>query len=53
MANPKKDEPEPYSIKKARQGEIILRHKWSRVVFIAGLVLFVLAGLLLPFFTGR
>lgn len=53
MANPKRDEPEPYSIEKARQGEIILRHKWSRIIFIAGLVLFVLAGLIVPLITGR
>ncbi|GGA50235.1 hypothetical protein [Pelagibacterium lentulum] len=53
MADPKQDEPEPYSIDKARQGEIILRHKWSRIIFIAGLVLFVLAGLLVPFLGGR
>lgn len=32
---------------KARQGEIILRHRWARVVFIAGFVgAFVLAGVL-------
>lgn len=29
---------EPYPADKARQGEIILRKRWQRVVFIAGLV---------------
>jgi hypothetical protein len=27
----------PYPAEKARQGEIILRSRWQRVVFIAGL----------------
>ncbi|HEY2889341.1 MAG TPA: hypothetical protein VGJ31_01880 [Dongiaceae bacterium] len=29
---------EPYSAEKARGGEIILRRRWQRIVFIAGLV---------------
>lgn len=32
----------PYPAEKARQGEIILRKRWQRIVFIAGLVGFVL-----------
>jgi len=29
---------EPYPAEKARGGEIILRRRWQRIVFIAGLV---------------
>ncbi len=29
--------PEAYSAEKARQGEIILKTKWSRIVFLTGL----------------
>jgi len=37
-----------YPAEKARQGEIILRHTWSRVIFIGGLI----AGLVLAFLMG-
>jgi hypothetical protein len=39
------DGPRTYPGEKARQGEIILRKPWMRVVFIAGLVGCVLLGL--------
>lgn len=35
---PAKDEPEAYPAEKARGGEIILRKRWQRLLFIAGLV---------------
>jgi hypothetical protein len=31
------DRHEHYPAEKARQGEIILKHRWQRVVFISGL----------------
>lgn len=34
----KPEEPFHYPAEKARQGEIILRKRWQRIVFIAGLV---------------
>lgn len=40
-------EPPAYPAEKARQGEIVLRRPWQRILFIAGLVgLAVLAMLL-------
>ncbi|CPR15609.1 hypothetical protein SAMN04488061_1230 [Filomicrobium insigne] len=41
------DGPKTYSAEKARQGTIILRHRWSRWLFILGLV----AAVVLAFFT--
>jgi hypothetical protein len=32
-------EPATYSAEKARQGEIILRKPWQRMVFVAGLII--------------
>lgn len=47
------EEPEKtYSAEKARQGQVVLRHWWSRAIFILGLVLFVLAGIFLPMIFG-
>jgi hypothetical protein len=37
----------PYPAEKARGGEIILRKRWQRVVFIAGLAGAILLGLFL------
>ena len=36
---------EPYPAEKARSGEIILRRRWQRIVFIAGLVGVVLVAI--------
>ena len=41
----KPEEPFHYPAEKARQGEIILRKRWQRIVFIAGLVGFVVLAL--------
>jgi hypothetical protein len=38
---------EPYPAEKARGGEIILRHRWQRMVFILGLAVPVVLLLLL------
>lgn len=38
-----------YPAEKARQGEIILRRRWQRIVFIAGLVGILLLTLALQF----
>lgn len=43
-----KDTP-TYSATQARGGEIILRKRWERLVFIAGLVGFVLLAIILGF----
>jgi hypothetical protein len=41
-------QPPPYPAEKARGGEIILRRRWQRVIFIAGLTgLFVLVLVML------
>lgn len=40
-----KDSPQAYPAEKARQGEIILKTKWSRAVFFGGLI----GGLILAF----
>ncbi|MGK9165179.1 hypothetical protein KXR53_02720 [Inquilinus limosus] len=47
--DPRKREPPAYPAEKARQGEIILRTRTQRVIFIAGLVLLVLFVLLARF----
>ena len=39
----------PYPAEKARQGDIILRTRTQRFIFIAGLAGMVLAGLIAPF----
>ena len=42
--HPSKGEPRPYPAEKARGGEIILRTRWQRAVFVVGLAaVFVLA----------
>jgi hypothetical protein len=41
------DRPEPYPAEKARGGEIILRKRWQRVVFIGALAIAVLIGFFL------
>jgi hypothetical protein len=50
-APPPKNEPPPYPADKARGGEIVLRSRAQRVIFIAGLVGAVVLVLLLKFFT--
>jgi hypothetical protein len=40
------------SAEKARQGEIILRKRWQRVVFIAGLVGIVVLAIAFPLATS-
>lgn len=42
-------QPPPYPADKARGGEIVLRRRWQRIVFIAGLAGAVLVALLLQF----
>jgi hypothetical protein len=51
MADDTRDYPSarPYPAEKARQGEIILKRRWQRVVFIAGLAGIVLVALALNF----
>jgi hypothetical protein len=45
MADPEQNEPERgYPAEKARGGEIILRKRWQRAVFIAGLAGVVILG---------
>src|SRR3546814_1635039 len=44
--------PRTYSADDVRQGEIILRTRWRRIVFIAGLVGFVILALVLRFAFG-
>jgi hypothetical protein len=38
MVQPELDPKRPYPAEKARQGEIILKARWQRVLFIAALV---------------
>lgn len=42
-----RDRPKTLSAEEARQGEIILRKPWQRVVFVAGLIGCVLVPLVL------
>ncbi|GAC1044739.1 hypothetical protein thsrh120_47430 [Rhizobium sp. No.120] len=44
-----KQEPRTFSAEDARQGEIILRRRWQRLVFIGGLAAMVLLILLVRF----
>jgi hypothetical protein len=46
----KRDEPIVLSAEKARQGDIILRKRWQRFVFVAGMVVFVLLAVALRIF---
>ena len=39
-----------YPAEKARQGKIILRHRWSRIVFIGALALAVLLAIIWEYF---
>jgi hypothetical protein len=41
--------PKEYPAEKARQGVIILRHRWSRLIFFGALSLIVVIALLLRF----
>jgi hypothetical protein len=41
--------PKTYPADKARQGEIILRHRWSRLIFFGTLVLAVIVAVLWRF----
>ena len=45
--------PRTYSGDKARQGEIVLRKPWMRLVFIAGLVGCILLVLIIGIIAGR
>ncbi|CAN7747504.1 hypothetical protein [Rhizobium leguminosarum] len=47
--DPEKAEPPTFAAQDVRQGEIILKHRWQRLVFIGGLVAAVLVILLLRF----
>ena len=42
-----------YPAEKARQGTIILKHQWQRVVFIAGLVAVILLAIAWPYLSAR
>lgn len=44
-----KQEPRTFSAEDARQGEIILKRRWQRLVFIGGLAAVVLVILLVRF----
>jgi hypothetical protein len=44
--------PEAYPTEKARQGQIVLRKRWQRLVFIGGLALCVLLVIVLRLITG-
>jgi len=39
-------EPQEYPAEKARQGEIVLRHVWSRIIFFGALALIVIAAVI-------
>jgi hypothetical protein len=47
------DDGKPYPAEKARQGEIILRHRGQRLVFIGGLVLMAVVILLVRIWMAR
>lgn len=44
-----KDEPRTFAAEDVRQGEIILKRRWQRVIFIGGLAAVVLVILLVRF----
>jgi hypothetical protein len=46
---PKTMPPKEHPAEKARQGAIILRHTWSRIIFFGALALIVLVALLARF----
>jgi hypothetical protein len=47
MVRERPAQPPPYPADKARGGEVILRRPWQRAVFIFGLALPIVLGLLL------
>jgi hypothetical protein len=47
MPDPSPERPDPYPAEKARGGEIILRKRWQRIVFIGALALAVVIGFVL------
>lgn len=47
MPDTRPERPEPYPAEKARGGEIVLRKRWQRIVFIGALAVAVLLGLFL------
>ncbi|WP_162943990.1 MULTISPECIES: hypothetical protein [unclassified Rhizobium] len=49
QGNSKKDEPRTFAAEDVRQGEIILKRRWQRVIFIGGLAAMVLIILLVRF----
>ena len=52
MADHKDSEPPSYDAEKVRQGEIILRTRRRRIIFIAGLVGFVVLALVIRWAYG-
>lgn len=52
MPDPRHDRPELYPAEKARGGEIILRKRWQRIIFIGALAVAVLLGLFLSLWEG-
>jgi hypothetical protein len=48
----KGESPEAYPTEKARQGQIVLRKRWQRLVFIGGLALCVLLVIVLRLIAG-
>ncbi len=53
MFDPELNEKRPYPTEKARGGEIVLRKRWQRIVFVAGLALVAVAGLVARVLTMR
>ncbi len=47
------DERRPYPAEKARGGEIVLRKRWQRVVFVTGLAIVAVVGLIVRVLTMR
>jgi hypothetical protein len=44
---------DPYTVERVRQGQIILRKPWERVVFFAGLIAAIVLGLVMLFVATR
>jgi hypothetical protein len=53
MFDPELNEKRPDPAEKVRGGEIILRKRWQRVVFVAGLALVAVVGLIVRVLTMR
>jgi hypothetical protein len=52
MQQSDRTDPKTYPAEKARQGKIVLRQRWQRIVFIVGLAGLLLLALLLRFYVG-